>query len=138
MAGSYVVNTGSTDESATAAGTLLKADGFVSAFGSAPPDFDATSVTPGSAVGSQLIVEWSNGGATAPFTSYTSAGLVVDLSNTNLGTTHLNRTGPGDRKSTRLNSSHGYISYAVFCLKKKNQSTAADDIMADSFESQTC
>src|SRR2546429_5111486 len=24
-----------------------------------------------------------------------------------------------DRKSTRLNSSHGYISYAVFCLKKK-------------------
>src|SRR2546429_9284462 len=28
------------------------------------------------------------------------------------------RLGP-DRKSTRLNSSHGYISYAVFCLKKK-------------------
>src|SRR2546422_4882439 len=25
----------------------------------------------------------------------------------------------GDRKSTRLNSNHGYISYAVFCLKKK-------------------
>src|SRR2546422_7180787 len=29
------------------------------------------------------------------------------------------RASPGDRKSTRLNSSHGYISYAVFCLKKK-------------------
>src|SRR5437763_10047006 len=28
---------------------------------------------------------------------------------------------PGDRKSTRLNSSHRCISYAVFCLKKKNQ-----------------
>src|SRR2546429_1581601 len=28
----------------------------------------------------------------------------------------------GDRKSTRLNSSHGYISYAVFCLKKKKRS----------------
>src|SRR2546429_2499111 len=27
-----------------------------------------------------------------------------------------------DRKSTRLNSSHGYISYAVFCLKKKKYS----------------
>src|SRR5687768_17913589 len=26
-----------------------------------------------------------------------------------------------DRKSSRLNSSHGYISYAVFCLKKKNK-----------------
>src|SRR2546429_6184418 len=33
------------------------------------------------------------------------------------------RPGAGyrDRKSTRLNSSHGYISYAVFCLKKKKQ-----------------
>src|SRR2546422_8087444 len=28
-----------------------------------------------------------------------------------------------DRKSTRLNSSHGYISYAVFCLKKKKTKT---------------
>src|SRR2546430_4525382 len=28
--------------------------------------------------------------------------------------------GVGDRKSTRLNSSHSQISYAVFCLKKKN------------------
>src|SRR3989442_2369428 len=31
--------------------------------------------------------------------------------------------GPGDRKSTRLNSSHVRISYAVFCLKKKKNST---------------
>src|SRR2546422_6191401 len=30
----------------------------------------------------------------------------------------------GDRKSTRLNSSHGYISYAVFCLKKKKETIA--------------
>src|SRR2546429_5977384 len=30
---------------------------------------------------------------------------------------------PSDRKSTRLNSSHGYISYAVFCLKKKKHTT---------------
>src|SRR5205809_4537334 len=30
---------------------------------------------------------------------------------------------PRDRKSTRLNSSHGYISYAVFCLKKKKKKT---------------
>src|SRR2546422_6734300 len=33
---------------------------------------------------------------------------------------------PGDRKSTRLNSSHGYISYAVFCLKKKKNTTSTD------------
>src|SRR2546426_3783566 len=37
------------------------------------------------------------------------------------------RRGPrGDRKSTRLNSSHLVISYAVFCLKKKNKQTGRD------------
>src|SRR5687768_18268460 len=36
---------------------------------------------------------------------------------------------PPDRKSTRLNSSHGYISYAVFCLKKKKNT--ADGIRTD-------
>src|SRR2546422_3178978 len=47
------------------------------------------------------------------------------------GDAHHDRLVPGDpplvdqllrdRKSTRLNSSHGYISYAVFCLKKKKK-----------------
>src|SRR2546422_2263045 len=32
-----------------------------------------------------------------------------------------------DRKSTRLNSSHGYISYAVFCLKKKKKNQLQSD-----------
>src|SRR5713226_10019726 len=34
---------------------------------------------------------------------------------------------PGDRKSTRLNSSHPSISYAVFCLKQKNNRSRAPD-----------
>src|SRR2546427_7887628 len=34
---------------------------------------------------------------------------------------------PRDRKSTRLNSSHSQISYAVFCLKKKNNETTVDN-----------
>src|SRR2546429_4606035 len=38
-----------------------------------------------------------------------------------LGDRHRLEEGDEDRKSTRLNSSHGYISYAVFCLKKKKQ-----------------
>src|SRR2546426_6694404 len=37
------------------------------------------------------------------------------------------RGGRGDRKSTRLNSSHLVISYAVFCLKKKKKHTLRDD-----------
>src|SRR2546422_3457481 len=33
-----------------------------------------------------------------------------------------------DRKSTRLNSSHGYISYAVFCLKKKKPNPSSNHL----------
>src|SRR2546422_7654213 len=36
-----------------------------------------------------------------------------------------------DRKSTRLNSSHGYISYAVFCLKKKITATLGSTLLKD-------
>src|SRR2546427_2913170 len=35
----------------------------------------------------------------------------------------------GDRKSTRLNSSHSQISYAVFCLKKKNPQDSVDHVL---------
>jgi hypothetical protein len=90
----YAVNTGSLDASATAAGTLLQLDGLVNAFGSAPPDFTATAITAGTATEQRLVVEWINGGATAPFISDSSAGLVVDLSSPNLGTVHYIRTGP--------------------------------------------
>src|SRR5256884_7351214 len=60
----------------------------------------------------------------------TSAPMTVTLTNTGAAALTINSfaassdfaatsTGARDRKSTRLNSSHGYISYAVFCLKKK-------------------
>src|SRR2546422_11613096 len=42
--------------------------------------------------------------------------IVVELARSNLRCRSVQ-----DRKSTRLNSSHGYISYAVFCLKKKKK-----------------
>src|SRR5687768_18101662 len=41
-----------------------------------------------------------------------------------------------DRKSTRLNSSHGYISYAVFCLKKKKPTTTLNTPRGTSFSSK--
>src|SRR5687768_18060813 len=39
-----------------------------------------------------------------------------------------------DRKSTRLNSSHGYISYAVFCLKKKKETNYQSSIRTTTTE----
>src|SRR2546422_8404966 len=52
-----------------------------------------------------------------------SKGFGLSISTLKVGTALAGRSafvsGRVDRKSTRLNSSHGYISYAVFCLKKK-------------------
>jgi hypothetical protein len=90
----YAVNTGTLDESSVAAGTLLQVDGLVTPFGAAPPDFTASAIALGSATEQRLVVEWANGGATAPFSSASSTGLVVDLGNANLGTIHYIRTGP--------------------------------------------
>src|SRR2546430_8383949 len=43
-----------------------------------------------------------------------------------------------DRKSTRLNSSHSQISYAVFCLKKKNNPINARSAPCSSRDTDTC
>src|SRR5687768_17905536 len=57
---------------------------------------------------------------------FRSATPLGELETVNIGSRPARRKAGGgvdelDRKSTRLNSSHGYISYAVFCLKKKKK-----------------
>jgi len=102
----YVVNTLGIDESATPAGTVVRADGIVTPFGSAPPDFTATSVALGTATAQTLVVEWENGGAASPFSSASSAGLVVDLGNANLSSTvRYIATGPRKTDLTTLPAS---------------------------------
>src|SRR5437870_6089488 len=61
-----------------------------------------------------------NSGATL---NLTNNGVNTFLTRTlnNAGTTIYTGTSGGDRKSTRLNSSHVATSYAVYCLKKKNR-----------------
>jgi hypothetical protein len=90
----YIVSTGSADQSATAPGTLLQFNGFVTPFGSAPPDFTALQATPGTATPQILVIEWESPGPTNPFSSNTAAGLVVNFSEPTLSTTHYIQTGP--------------------------------------------
>src|SRR3712207_8853132 len=52
------------------------------------------------------------------FPDYPGPPEVLDVARAAIGTA-ADQYPPGDRKSTRLNSSHANISYAVFCLKKK-------------------
>src|SRR2546422_3985950 len=51
----------------------------------------------------------------------TSCPFISEMSHSTYCVAKVSSRSAGDRKSTRLNSSHGYISYAVFCLKKKKK-----------------
>jgi hypothetical protein len=90
----YQVNTGTFDLSGVGPGGLVEATGMLAPFGAPPPNFIATSVSPGSSEEQQLVLQWVNGGAIGPFSSVTSAGLVVKLDNGDLGALHYIRTGP--------------------------------------------
>ncbi len=79
---------------ATTTGELLQVQGTVAPYGAAPPDFTGHALTPGPSSLQTLVVDWVNGGSTAPFTSVSSSGLVVNLADADLGTTHEIRTGP--------------------------------------------
>jgi len=101
----YDVNTGALDESSVAAGTLLQVDGIVTPFGTAPPDFVAQAITPGTETPQQLVVEWVNGGSTSPFTHAGSDYLQVNLADANLGSIHYIRTGPAQLDLKTLTAS---------------------------------
>jgi Domain of unknown function (DUF4382) len=81
VATSYRVDTGSLNESALPAGTLLQANGLMTPLHTAPPDFTATSIVPASATPSEMVYEF-NSGVGQPFASISSSALVVDLART--------------------------------------------------------
>src|SRR2546422_3623056 len=58
-------------------------------------------------------------------------GLVLDRKRERIVVVAHPHGGMEDRKSTRLNSSHGYISYAVFCLKKKKKKNKKCELIKD-------
>ena len=88
----YLVNPG-TVAIDSAVGSFFAIDGDVTAFGTAPPDFTATSLVAGSDTEQTLVVQWPLG-EVAPFSSASSAGYVVDLSKVSLGQIQGVFTGP--------------------------------------------
>jgi hypothetical protein len=66
-------------------GDPIWVDGFTSAFGSAPPDFLAQTVSAEPTVPATMIVTWSGTGTTAPFSTLTASGLTINLSNPSFG-----------------------------------------------------
>jgi hypothetical protein len=91
--GAYAINVTGIDTSSIPVNGLFRFDGMVTPFGTAPPDFTASSVTAQANAEQYLIVEWAGSGTATPFVSR-SAGLVVNIGDGNLGTAHLVQTGP--------------------------------------------
>jgi hypothetical protein len=102
-AASFSVNTGSQTLPAAAAGDPLWIDGFVSPFGTAPPDFIAATVTgeppvngqPAVAVNAEatvpasLVASWTGTGSAAPFSALTANGLTINLADPAFGSGQL-------------------------------------------------
>ncbi|HEX3603010.1 MAG TPA: hypothetical protein VHU43_02890 [Steroidobacteraceae bacterium] len=88
-AANFVVNSGALTLPALAAGDSVWVDGYVSHFGSGPPDFLAQSVHAESGVPATLAVSWTGTGTAAPFATLTSTALSIDLANAAFGSGQL-------------------------------------------------
>ena len=104
---------GITAASANGAQPLVRVDGFVAPFGSAPPNFNASAVTLGTATtDQQLIIEWINS-SLAPFTSLTATSVVPNLTLPDLTGIHEIRTGPVSQDITQLPAGFTIVPMAI-------------------------
>lgn len=76
------------------AGKPLAALGFVTPFGAAPPDFESRTLVSFAEVRAQLGIGWGDTGTAAPFTTLSPSGLVLNLSDPNIGVRHHIHIGP--------------------------------------------
>ena len=88
-AANFVVNTGALTLPTLAAGDPVWVDGYVSRFGSGPPDFLAQSVQAEPSVLATLAVAWTGSGTAAPFATLTSTSLSIDRANAAFGSGQL-------------------------------------------------
>lgn len=89
----YQVATGSLGVSSLTVGSPAEVWGFVSPFGSAPPDFTAESVGAYKLSGARIMASWRPDGSATPFSVATSSQLSLDLSDPNLGPLEVLRRG---------------------------------------------
>ncbi len=90
----YVVSTGALSQTGLAANAPIQVQGFVTPFGTAPPDFTATSLVNYSGVTDFLNVSWGWSGSTTALTGLTASSTSLTLSLTNVGWLHNVRIGP--------------------------------------------
>ncbi len=90
----YSVDTGTLNLGSITTGMLVRVDGTVAPLGTAPPDFNATAITPASATDQILEIEWNGTGSKAPFVTLSATGTVINMSDPQLGFAHYVQIGP--------------------------------------------
>lgn len=90
----YEVATGALDLGRLAPGAAVRAFGFVTPFGTAPPDFEARSIVDYQEALAVLSIGWGLAGTSAPFLSIDGSGIVVDNHDPAIGARHFIAIGP--------------------------------------------
>jgi hypothetical protein len=103
-AAAYLVNTGTLAQTGLAVGAPARVFGFVTPFGSAPPDFSAATLVNYGSVTNYLVVDWSGAGSTTALTGLTATSTSLSLSLTNVGREHFVQIGPQQLDLTTLAS----------------------------------
>jgi hypothetical protein len=86
-ASQYVVSTGALDLSNSTVGAPVIVSGLTSQYGAAPPNFTASTLLDPTTIQAELIVDWGTGTA-APFTTYDTTAIDLDIHNSSIGARH--------------------------------------------------
>ena len=98
----YVVSTGTLAQTGLAMNAPARVFGFVTAFGSGPPDFTATTLVNYSAVTHLLVVDWGRAGSATALTGLTATSASLSLNLANVGREHFIQIGPQQLDLTTL------------------------------------
>ena len=93
-------------------GEPTKLIGFPTAFGAAPPDFQARTLVDFARLPAVLAISWGSGGTTAPFSSQNPASLVLNLGNPAIGRVHALSIGPRVIDLLKMPASPGIVAPA--------------------------
>jgi hypothetical protein len=83
----YQIATGNLDLSNSAVGAPVVVSGLPSAFGSAPPNFNAGTLLDTTTIQAELVIDWG-AGTPAPFTTFDSSAITLDVLNSSIGLRH--------------------------------------------------
>jgi hypothetical protein len=101
---SYVVGTGTLSQAGLAVNAPIQVLGFVTPFGTAPPDFSATSLVNYAGINNYLNVSWGWSGSATALTGLTASSTSLTLSLSNVGWEHNVRIGPENIDLTTLST----------------------------------